>query len=51
MEYEEPNNMKGTYGGVQNLVTDLEPNVVYVHCAAHKLNLIVNDKVKDSNNL
>lgn len=45
--YDGANNMKGTYGGVQKLIRDIEPNAVYVHCAAHNLNLVVNDAVKE----
>lgn len=32
--YDGTNTMKGTYGGVQKLIKDVEPNAVYVHCAA-----------------
>lgn len=39
--------MKGTYGGVQKLIKDIEPNAVYVHCAAHNLNLVLNDAVRE----
>lgn len=45
--YDGANTMKGTYGGVQKLIRDIEPNAVYVHCAAHNLNLVVNDAVKE----
>lgn len=33
--------MNGTYGGIQKLTRDLWPNAVYVHFAAHNLNLVV----------
>lgn len=29
--YDGANTMKGTYGGVQKLIRDIEPNAVYVH--------------------
>ncbi|XP_049306337.1 zinc finger MYM-type protein 1-like [Bactrocera dorsalis] len=45
--YDGANTMKGTYGGIQKLIRDIEPNAVYVHCAAHNLNLVVNDAVKE----
>ncbi|GBP04903.1 Zinc finger MYM-type protein 1 [Eumeta japonica] len=41
------NTMKGTYGGIQKLIKDIEPNAVYVHCAAHNLNLVLNDAVRE----
>ena len=33
------------YGGVQRFIDDKQPLTVYVHCAAHNLNLVVNDAV------
>ncbi|GBP83441.1 hypothetical protein EVAR_103322_1 [Eumeta japonica] len=45
--YDGANTMKGTYGGVQKLIKDVEPNAVYVHCAAHNLNLVLNDAVRE----
>ncbi|XP_066946087.1 uncharacterized protein [Macrobrachium rosenbergii] len=39
--------MKGIYKGVQKKIIDVEPSAVYVHCAAHNLNLVINDAVKD----
>ena len=35
--------MSGIYTGVQARISALEPNAVYVHCAAHNLNLVLND--------
>ncbi|GBP52698.1 Mannosyl-oligosaccharide glucosidase GCS1 [Eumeta japonica] len=40
--YDGANTMEGT-GGVQKLIKDIEPNAVCVHCAAHNLNLVLND--------
>jgi hypothetical protein len=37
--------MSGIYNGVQKLVQDKQPLAVYVHCAAHNLNLVLNDAV------
>jgi hypothetical protein len=45
--YDGANTMKGTYGGVQKLIKDIEPNAVFVHCAAHNLNLVLNDAVRE----
>ncbi|GBP42599.1 hypothetical protein EVAR_87150_1 [Eumeta japonica] len=42
--YDGANTMEGT-GGVQKLIKDIEPNAVCVHCAAHNLNLVLNDAV------
>ena len=38
--------MSGAYKGVQKRILDQQPNSFYVHCAAHNLNLIVNDAVR-----
>ena len=35
--------MSGVYSGVQARISAHEPNAVYVHCAAHNLNLVLND--------
>lgn len=35
--------MSGIYSGVQKRILDKEPNAVYIHCAAHSLNLVLND--------
>ncbi|GBP97368.1 hypothetical protein EVAR_63353_1 [Eumeta japonica] len=45
--YDGANTMEGT-GGVQKLIKDIEPNAVCVHCAAHNLNLVLNDAVRES---
>lgn len=44
--YDGAANMSGIYKGVQAQISTIVPNVVYVHCAAHNLNLIINDSVK-----
>jgi hypothetical protein len=38
--------MSGAYGGVQALIRQVQPNALYVHCAAHNLNLKINDSTK-----
>jgi Domain of unknown function (DUF4371)/hAT family C-terminal dimerisation region len=43
--YDGASTMSGAYGGVQKLIQDKQPLAVYVHCAAHNLNLVVNDAV------
>ena len=40
--------MSGIYSGVQRRISDKEPNAVYVHCAAHNLNLVLNDACMSS---
>jgi hypothetical protein len=37
--------MSGIYSGVQARIKKVEPNALCVHCAAHNLNLVVNDVV------
>lgn len=37
--------MSGAYTGVQKRIKDLEKTALYVHCAAHNLNLVVKDAV------
>ncbi|XP_034088842.1 zinc finger MYM-type protein 1-like [Gymnodraco acuticeps] len=41
--YDGASNMSGVYSGVQKHIRDKEPNAVYIHCAAHNLNLVLND--------
>ncbi|KAF3837719.1 hypothetical protein F7725_009487 [Dissostichus mawsoni] len=41
--YDGASNMSGVYSGVQKRIRDKEPNAVYIHCAAHNLNLVLND--------
>ncbi|CAH0563156.1 unnamed protein product [Brassicogethes aeneus] len=38
--------MSGIYSGVQRRIKDIEPNAAYIHCAAHNLNLVINDAVQ-----
>ncbi|XP_063749772.1 zinc finger MYM-type protein 1-like [Eleginops maclovinus] len=35
--------MSGVYSGLQKRISDREPNAMYVHCASHNLNLVLND--------
>ncbi|CAK1599564.1 unnamed protein product [Parnassius mnemosyne] len=44
--YDGANVMSGLYGGLQALIKEHAPNADYVHCAAHALNLILNDAAK-----
>ena len=45
--------MSGAYSGLQKRISDRERNAIYIHCASHNLNLVLNDacqnvtKVKD----
>lgn len=39
--------MSGAYSGVQARIIEREPLAGYVHCAAHNLNLALNDSVKN----
>jgi len=45
--YDSAANMSGIYNGLQKRIKDVEPSVVYVHCSANNLNLVVNDAVKE----
>nr|CAI5868218.1 unnamed protein product [Callosobruchus analis] len=38
--------MSGVFGGLQTLIKEHAPNADYVHCAAHALNLALNDAVR-----
>nr|CAI5834663.1 unnamed protein product [Callosobruchus analis] len=38
--------MSGVYGGLQTLIKEYAPNTDYVHCAAHALNLVLNDAAR-----
>lgn len=44
--YDGANVMSGVYGGLQALIKEHAPNADYVHCAAHTLNLVLNDAAK-----
>jgi hypothetical protein len=39
--YDGASTMSGAYFGVQKFIHDMQPLTVYVHCAAHNLNLSV----------
>lgn len=43
--YDGASTMSGAYGGVQKFINDRQPLAVYIHCAAHNLNLVINDAV------
>lgn len=40
-------NMSGKLNGLQKLIRDEQPKAIYVHCAAHSLNLSVEDSLRD----
>ncbi|XP_026471498.1 zinc finger MYM-type protein 1-like [Ctenocephalides felis] len=44
--YDGANVMSSVYGGLQFLIKEHAPNADYVHCAAHALNLVLNDAAK-----
>uniref|UniRef100_A0A8C3G567 Uncharacterized protein n=1 Tax=Cyclopterus lumpus TaxID=8103 RepID=A0A8C3G567_CYCLU len=35
--------MTGAYSGLQKRISDRERNAIYIHCASHNLNLVLND--------
>ena len=39
------NTISAAYSGAQHLIKDKRPNALYVHCAAHNLNLVLNDSM------
>ncbi|KAG8335876.1 hypothetical protein J6590_058656 [Homalodisca vitripennis] len=39
-------NMSGEFKGLQKLITDLQPLATYIHCAAHLLNVAVEDSLR-----
>lgn len=45
--YDGAANLSGKYRGLQALIKERVPTAVYVHCAAHNLNLVINDSVSD----
>ena len=47
--YDGAANMSGVYSGfrMQTRIKEMEPLAKYVHCAAHNLNLTLNDSVKN----
>nr|CAI5832391.1 unnamed protein product [Callosobruchus analis] len=44
--YDGANVMSGVYGGLQTLIKEHAPNADYVQCAAHALNLVLNDAAR-----
>jgi hypothetical protein len=46
-DYDGVASMSGVYSGVQARIALQQPKAVYVHCAAHNLNLALNDAVSD----
>uniref|UniRef100_H3A5Y3 DUF4371 domain-containing protein n=1 Tax=Latimeria chalumnae TaxID=7897 RepID=H3A5Y3_LATCH len=44
--YDGASNMSGVYSGVQARISKKELHAEYVHCAAHNLNLTLNDSVR-----
>uniref|UniRef100_H3B0B3 DUF4371 domain-containing protein n=1 Tax=Latimeria chalumnae TaxID=7897 RepID=H3B0B3_LATCH len=44
--YDGASNMSGVHSGVQARISKKEPHAEYVHCAAHNLNLTLNDPVR-----
>ncbi|XP_039310402.1 zinc finger MYM-type protein 1-like [Solenopsis invicta] len=49
--YDGAANMSGIYNGLQAKILRRQLNAVYVHCAAHNLNLVINDAVKSSKDI
>ncbi|XP_030759798.1 zinc finger MYM-type protein 1-like [Sitophilus oryzae] len=49
--YDGAANMTGVYNGLQAKILEKQPNALYVYCAAHNLNLVINDSVKISREL
>lgn len=45
--YDGAANMSGIYQGVQAKISSITPYAPYVHCAAHNLNLVLNDSTKN----
>lgn len=46
--YDNGANMKGKHNGLQKKILDINPRAFFVPCAAHSLNLVVNDAAKSS---
>eukprot|EP00731_Ephydatia_muelleri_P009420 Em0005g6a len=47
--YDGASNMSGCYNGLQSLIqTRINPNILYVHCYAHCLNLVISDAAATS---
>nr|XP_004208619.1 zinc finger MYM-type protein 1-like [Hydra vulgaris] len=41
--YDGASNMSGIYSGVQTRIKEIDKNAIFIHCAAHNLNLVIND--------
>lgn len=41
--YDGASTMSVIYSGVQTRIKEIEKNALYIHCAAHNLNLVIND--------
>lgn len=46
--YDNGANMKGKHNGLQKRILDINPRAFFVPCAAHSLNLVINDAAKSS---
>jgi hypothetical protein len=38
--------VSGVYSGMQARIKEIQPRAIYVHCASHNLNLVLNDCIK-----
>lgn len=45
--YDGAANVSGAITGLQSRIKELEPRAIYVHCAAHTLNLVVQDSMQN----
>ena len=45
--YDGSNTISAAYSGAQHLIKDKRPNALDVHCAAHNLNLVLNDSMSE----
>ncbi|KYN27630.1 Zinc finger MYM-type protein 1 [Trachymyrmex cornetzi] len=45
--YDGASNVSGRLTGLQARIRDIEPRALYVHCVAHKLNLVVQDGLEN----
>ena len=46
--YDNGANMKGKHNGLPKRMLDINPRAFFVPCAAHSLNLVINDAAKSS---
>jgi nickel-dependent lactate racemase len=49
--FNEATNMSGVYNGLQARIKHTQSLVLYVHCAAHNVNLVINDSIKNINEI